>query len=256
MNIIETNFIFGALSNRSATTELYYHHVAGNMSASAIHAMHKNTNGWAGIGYHFVVDKDGKIYRGRPVGAIGAHATGYNSNSVAIVFNGNFESEKMSEAQKQAGKELTTYILSLYPTIKTIRRHKDVAATACPGSNFPFDEIKKGSGASTSTNADAAVTHKVVSGDTLSALAKRYSTTVDKIVSLNKSKYKNITSSYIQTGWVLQVGGTYSMYTVKSGDTLTKIASGNGTTVSVIMSINPAITNADKISVGQQIKLP
>jgi LysM repeat protein len=48
-------------------------------------------------------------------------------------------------------------------------------------------------------------THTVVKGDTLSALAKKYGTTVSAIVSANKSKYSNITASYIVVGWVLTI---------------------------------------------------
>ena len=47
-----------------------------------------------------------------------------------------------------------------------------------------------------------------------------------------------------------------SMYTVQSGDTLSKIATKNGTTVSQLMSANPAIKNASLIYVGQKITIP
>ncbi|MBP9550733.1 MAG: hypothetical protein KBE34_02250, partial [Veillonella sp.] len=33
-------------------------------------------NGWAGIGYHFVIRKDGTIERGRPLSVVGAHDKG------------------------------------------------------------------------------------------------------------------------------------------------------------------------------------
>ena len=42
-------------------------------------------------------------------------------------------------------------------------------------------------------------------------------------------------------------------YTVKSGDTLSGIASKNNTTVANLLSLNPDITNADLIYVGQVI---
>jgi len=44
-------------------------------------------------------------------------------------------------------------------------------------------------------------------------------------------------------------------YVVKSGDTLGKIAKANGTTVSDLMAKNPKIKSADKIQIGQKIKL-
>jgi LysM repeat protein len=54
-------------------------------------------------------------------------------------------------------------------------------------------------------------------------------------------------------GEVMSGTGTY---TVKSGDTLGRIADRNGTTVSEIMKANPGIKNPNAISVGQQIKMP
>lgn len=48
-------------------------------------------------------------------------------------------------------------------------------------------------------------THTVRQGDTLSALAKRYGTTVSAIVAENRAKYPRIKPSYICVGWVLKV---------------------------------------------------
>ena len=44
-------------------------------------------------------------------------------------------------------------------------------------------------------------------------------------------------------------------YTVKKGDTLSQIAANNNTTVSALLKLNPGITNANLIYVGQQIVL-
>ena len=44
-------------------------------------------------------------------------------------------------------------------------------------------------------------------------------------------------------------------YTVKSGDTLSKIAKRFGTTVANIMALNPQIADANKISAGQVIRI-
>ncbi len=50
-----------------------------------------------------------------------------------------------------------------------------------------------------------AKTYKVVSGDTLSKIAKKYGTTASAIVKANKSKYSKITANYIEIGWVLTI---------------------------------------------------
>jgi N-acetyl-anhydromuramyl-L-alanine amidase AmpD len=143
MNIIETNLKFGTLSKRSSTKRIILHHAAMNGSVEAVHNVHR-AKGWSGIGYHFYVRKDGSIYRGRPEYAIGAHASGSNYNSIGICAEGNFENETMSDAQKNAIKELIDYLKNKYK-ITTVVRHRDVGLTACPGKNYPFDYITNGS---------------------------------------------------------------------------------------------------------------
>ena len=139
MNIIEIYLKFGTLSKRNKTEFIALHHAAMDGSVEDIHRVHLN-RGYSGIGYHIYIRKDGSVYRGRPIYAIGAHAYGSNSISVGVCFEGNFEIEEMSDAQKQSGKEVVAYLKELYG-INVVKGHKQVNATACPGRNFPFDEI-------------------------------------------------------------------------------------------------------------------
>lgn len=133
----------GLLSKRRTTLYIVIHHSAAEGTPEAIHAAHLS-NGWLGIGYNFYVRKNGDIYYGRPIDCVGAHTPGYNSVSVGVCFEGNYEkSTTMPKAQLNAGKELISYLKNMYPEAET-RRHKDFLATACPGKFFPFDEISKG----------------------------------------------------------------------------------------------------------------
>jgi len=45
-------------------------------------------------------------------------------------------------------------------------------------------------------------------------------------------------------------------YKIKSGDTLSQIAKRNGMTLKALLGANPGIKNANKIRVGQSIKVP
>ena len=47
-----------------------------------------------------------------------------------------------------------------------------------------------------------------------------------------------------------------STYTIKYGDTLSGIAKANNTDVNTLMSLNPYITNANKIYAGKTLNLP
>lgn len=144
MKLIEQKYEWGGgLSSRPATKYIILHHRGGDGDAVSIHKQHLR-NGWSGIGYHFYVRKDGTIYTGRPVSRIGAHCDGYNSFSVGICFEGNYEKERtMPDAQKKAGQELISYLKELFPYAE-VKGHKSFVSTACPGKYFPLDEIKEG----------------------------------------------------------------------------------------------------------------
>ena len=150
MEIIDTNLNFKAMSNRQTTDRIILHHSASSVaSAEDIHRWHLN-NGWEGAGYHFLVRKDGKVYRMRPEEKIGAHAYMNNYNSLGICFEGNFEIEEMSDVQVQSGKELVAYLKNKYH-INKVQGHRDVNSTSCPGRNFKFNEIANGQATSVVT---------------------------------------------------------------------------------------------------------
>ena len=97
------------------------------------------------------------------------------------------------------------------------------------------------------------VYYTVKRGDTLYSIASQFSTTVQKLKSLN-----NLTSNNLQIGQVLLVTEkTYpdvSTYTVEKGDTLYGIANKFSTTVQAIKKLNNLTTNT--LLPGQQIYIP
>ena len=194
MEIIKSNLQFSSMENRTKTNLLVLHHAAAKKcSVEDIHRWHKQ-KGWAGMGYHFLVRKDGTIYEGRPIQSVGAHAYGYNNRAIGICFEGNFEVEKMPDVQKEAGKELVSYILKRYPTITSVKGHRDLMATACPGKNFPFDEIKKGKSTTVSKKEKVAYTQEQFIRD----VQKATGSAVDGIAgsetignTITVSRYKN-----------------------------------------------------------------
>ena len=143
MEIIETNLQFNSNHSPMKKVEgiaLHHSGVTVLQSVEVIHNYHKS-KGWAGIGYHYYVRKDGSVYRGRPENMAGAHCPGVNSISIGICAEGNFNEETMSDEQKQAIIELVKDIKSRYD-IKWIKGHREIISTDCPGNNFPLEEIK------------------------------------------------------------------------------------------------------------------
>lgn len=129
------------LSSRAKTNYVVLHHAAAKAcSPYQVDSWHK-ANGWTGIGYHYFVRKDGTIYRGRPEWATGAHAQGKNHESIGICAEGNYDEEYiMPDAQKDSIQELLRDIKLRYPNT-TVKGHRNVGATSCPGKYYPLSEM-------------------------------------------------------------------------------------------------------------------
>jgi len=136
--IQETNFEFSSLQNRETTDAIVIHHVGNtnrDVSAAEIDRWHKN-NGWAGIGYHFVIRKDGTIERGRPMDMLGAHCYGENWHTIGVNIVGEFDNNEPEPAQMQSAAKLLAALCRYYgiaPDRQHIVGHRDYNSTACPG---------------------------------------------------------------------------------------------------------------------------
>lgn len=166
MNIINANLRFtGSLTKRNKTTMLIIHHAAApSASVETIHKWHLG-RGWLGIGYNFYVRRDGTVYQGRGWEYVGAHCAGYNSASIGICLEGNYETDAdMPAAQYEVAVQLIRQALDKYPTITEICGHKAHGATACPGRYFPLGDMiaaAKGTDPDTETVTPATGTNTV-----------------------------------------------------------------------------------------------
>ena len=147
------------------------HHTAGSNDYSksesaeivrAIYAYHAQTLGWCDIGYNAIVDKYGQIFEGRAGGldkpVQGAHAGGFNENTVGVAMMGDYSTEDPSqETVDSVGKFLgwrlgnagldpkgTTTMTSEGTDFTFVGKgrtidlpvifgHRDVGNTECPG---------------------------------------------------------------------------------------------------------------------------
>ena len=97
-------------------------------SADDLRRMHK-AQGWADIGYHYVVRLDGTIEPGRDVDKIGAHVSGHNANSIGVVYVGGLDNQgkandTRTENQENALLNLLLDLRRLYPSAR-ISGHRD-----------------------------------------------------------------------------------------------------------------------------------
>lgn len=137
VDVVETDLEFGDLQERWTTDLVVVHHTGSDVDASAeqIHGWHL-ANGWAGIGYHYVVRRDGTIERGRPEWAIGSHAYGENSHSVGVHLSGDFDQTVPTQAQVERTAMLIADVCGRYGLAVDrdhVVGHGELMATSCPG---------------------------------------------------------------------------------------------------------------------------
>lgn len=126
----------------SEVKRIIIHHTAGSGGESVedIHAFHQR-QGWAGIGYHYFIDYSGKIFRGRPDTAVGAHAYGYNSESLGVCLAGNFCESVPSVGQLRSLIYLTADLCARsWIDVDSVFGHGYIPGgehdTDCPGTNL------------------------------------------------------------------------------------------------------------------------
>lgn len=89
--------------------------------------------GWNGIGYHWVIRRNGKVEAGRSEAAVGSHVKGHNSNSIGVCMIGGVEKvggklvarENFTPAQWKALEALVRDLHGRYPTAKIVG-HRDL----------------------------------------------------------------------------------------------------------------------------------
>ena len=99
--------------------------------------------GWADIGYHWVIARDGAVTAGRPETQVGAHVEGHNAGTIGICLiggHGSAATDRFSDHFTPA-QDLTLRQLLLGIGMRTqitrISGHNEYAAKACPGFNVP-----------------------------------------------------------------------------------------------------------------------
>lgn len=126
-------------------THIVLHHTAWDKDATPddIAKIHIEQNGWRSIGYHFLISKDGTIYQNKNYTDIGTHVRDFNTPSIGISCNGNFDNYEPTPEQVNSVRWLLRKIQSDLGN-KIIIGHKEApgAATACPGKFYPLAEMK------------------------------------------------------------------------------------------------------------------
>lgn len=118
----------------------------------AIRKYHKEHNGWADIGYHYIIEKVGGVYRvfaGRNIEKDGAHALGFNSSHIGICCIGNYDLSSPGQELYDCLKNLLEVLKNTYGfKNKDIIGHRDTytlrnvkVEKSCPGRRFDLSKL-------------------------------------------------------------------------------------------------------------------
>jgi hypothetical protein len=93
--------------------------------------------GWADIGYHYVIDPQGRIWEGRPIQYQGAHVKENNEHNLGVMCMGNFDVERPTPEMLQSLDMFVADRMRFYNvSVSRVYTHQEIKATACPGRNL------------------------------------------------------------------------------------------------------------------------
>lgn len=123
--------------------EIIIHHSATRKGTPFAFAnYHINTRDFPGIGYHYVINKQGEIFQCNEIGKITWHCSGRNTESVGICLIGHFDEEKPTIEQMQSLQELISFLKERI-SFEKISGHRDYSSKTCPGEFLPARVYEK-----------------------------------------------------------------------------------------------------------------
>lgn len=135
-------------NKRKETTLLVIHCAATrptmDVGVREIRQWHKQ-RGFLDVGYHLIVRRDGTVEKGRDLYQVGAHAKGFNANSVGICLVGGVDDKLKPEdnftpEQYVTIDKLVDQMVSTFPDLKRIVGHTNLdSGKACPS----FDAVAR-----------------------------------------------------------------------------------------------------------------
>ncbi len=130
----------GAYPSRalSKITQVVVHHSATKSTLpgsnpTAYANFHVSNRGWPGIGYHFVIQRDGTIFQTNLLTTVSNHVQGANTKSIGICLSGNFDEEQPTPEALGALVHVIRYLNTQLGKTLGIHAHNEYAPKSCPG---------------------------------------------------------------------------------------------------------------------------
>ena len=106
-------------------------------SAAQIDTWHRQRGFHLGIGYHYVIRRNGDIEPGRPEWMVGAHCQNHNSHSIGMCYEGGLDArgqpaDTRTPEQKAAMRRLLEELHERYPRAVIVGHHDLNPMKDCP----------------------------------------------------------------------------------------------------------------------------
>ena len=106
-------------------------------SAAQIDTWHRQRGFHLGIGYHYVIRRNGEIEEGRPEYMVGAHCVNHNSHSIGVCYEGGLDirgqpADTRTEEQRKAMRQLLEELHGRYPRALIVGHHDLNPHKDCP----------------------------------------------------------------------------------------------------------------------------
>jgi tetratricopeptide (TPR) repeat protein len=102
-----------------------------------IQRVHQSEKQWADIGYHYIIDRVGRVWQGRPLVYQGAHAKGdANRGNIGVVILGNYMQQDLNTAQLRALRNVVGWLCDRFQIPpQRVYTHCEIrhGTTECPG---------------------------------------------------------------------------------------------------------------------------
>jgi hypothetical protein len=130
---------------------LIVHHsaVSRSVNANQFDAINRYhiSKGWGKIGYHYLIEPNGKVEKGRKDNEVGAQclAAGMNTKSLGICLAGNLDNEEPTQQQIFALRDLLQTLVFRYAIpVENVLGHKETGAkTLCPGKYINMNFVRQ-----------------------------------------------------------------------------------------------------------------
>jgi N-acetyl-anhydromuramyl-L-alanine amidase AmpD len=113
-------------------------------SAAQIDSWHRQRGFHLGIGYHYVIRRDGTLEMGRPEYMVGAHCKNHNQHSIGVCYEGGLNArgdpaDTRTPQQRETLRQLINELRERYPKAIVVGHHNLNPLKACPC----FDAVKE-----------------------------------------------------------------------------------------------------------------